>query len=69
MKRKAAYPSKDTWKEEGVLSEFISQEKEEGNNRINTEFINSETFLHINKMVYDLLQALMDKIITNMEPL
>ena len=68
MKRKAAYPSKDTWKEEGVLSEFISQVKEEGNNRINTEF-DSETFLHINKMVYDLLQALMDKIITNMEPL
>lgn len=30
MKRKAAYRSKDTWKEEGVLSEFISQEKEEG---------------------------------------
>lgn len=69
MRRKAAYPSKDIWKEEGVLSEFISQEKEEGNNRINTEFVNSETFLHINKMVYDLLQALRDKIITNMEPL
>ena len=50
LRQKAVHPSRNTEKEEGVPAEFKSPERVGGENRINTEFANSQTF-HSNRIM------------------
>ena len=50
LRQKAVHPSINTEKEESVLAEFKSPEGVGGDNRINTEFVNSQTF-HSNRVM------------------
>ena len=71
LRQKTAHPSINTEKDEGVPAEFKSPEREGGDNRINTELVNSMIF-HNNRMAHEqfrqFLLALVDKPITYMQP-
>ena len=72
LRQKAAHPSVNTKKDEGVLAEFISPEREGRYIKIKTELVNFQIFYHSNRMAGDqfpqLLQALIEKAIANMQP-
>ena len=65
LRRKAAHLSINTEKEEGVHAKFKSSEREGGDNRINTELANSQTF-HDNTVTDEQfrqpLQAMVDEL-------
>lgn len=71
LRRKAAHLSMNTEKDGCVPAELKSPERDGGDNRINTELINSQT-LHNNRIAAEqfrqLFQALVDKQITSMHP-
>ena len=72
LREKIVHSSITTENDDGVPTEFKSPEREGGDNRIHTELVNSQTFYN-NRMADEqfrqLFQALVDKPITNMQPL
>lgn len=58
LRQKAAHPSINTKKDEGVPAEFLSTERKGGDSRINIELVNSQTS-HNNRMADDQLQQLL----------